>query len=364
MPKKITVGILFGGQSVEHEISVRSAKSIYEALDKEKFEPIVIGIDKQGQWFLETDIVKFMSSTIVTSTETQVTLVAHNNKSVFLPIAQNNLHALPVAHVDIIFPVIHGTTGEDGALQGLLKMMHMPYVGPNVLASALGMDKDFTKRILRDAGIPIAPYVSFHKHEQAFIDFEAIKTKLGLPLFVKPSNGGSSVGVSKVNNEAEFMDAVALAFSYDHKILCEECIKGRELECAILGNTHPQASVVGELILAQEFYSYHAKYIDENGAQLQIPAILSPELSTRIQETAIKVFQALGCEGLARIDFFMKEDNTLYVNEINTLPGFTSISMYPKLWQATGLSYRDLIEQLIHLSIERFTRGSELLTNI
>lgn len=264
-----------------------------------------------------------------------------------------------IGPIDVVFPVLHGPFGEDGTVQGLLKLANVPFVGAGVLGSAVGMDKDVMKRLLREAGIAIADFVVFNRSRADEIDFEIVKGRLGLPFFVKPANLGSSVGISKVESESQFHEAVSLAFEYDNKILVEEYIAGREIECSVLGNKNPIASVPGEVIPQREFYSYEAKYIDENGAVLEIPAKLDDKTTKKVQDCAIKTFKALCCEGMARVDLFVKDDDVI-VNEINTIPGFTNISMYPKLWAESGISYSELIDKLIELAIERFNTERKL----
>ena len=357
-PRKIHVGILFGGKSAEHEVSLRSAKNVYDALDKEKYEPVLIGIDKRGKWLLE-DRSRFLLENGNTNQEEKgesVALVPQSDGAV------TNLERPGEREkIDVVFPVLHGTFGEDGTVQGLLKLANIPFVGAGVLGSAVGMDKDVMKRILRDAGIPIAKFKVFRGNDE--ISFDAVSEDLGVPLFIKPANLGSSVGVHKTRTEEEFRAAVEDAFTYDRKILVEEYIKGREIECSVLGNEEPIASLPGEVIPKHEFYSYEAKYIDEDGAALEIPAKLPEETIKRVQDLAARAFKALECEGMARVDFFLKENGDLFVNEINTIPGFTSISMYPKLWEASGVSYSELVDRLIMLAIERFKKESRLKTS-
>jgi D-alanine-D-alanine ligase len=261
-----------------------------------------------------------------------------------------------LASFEVAFPIIHGTFGEDGTLQGILKSLQVAYVGPDVLGSAVGMDKDVAKRLLRDADIPIAAFVTMYRHIPNQFSFDEITQKLGLPIFVKPANAGSSVGVSKVTSEAEFERAVSEAFIYDKKILVEEAVFGKEVECAVLGNEVVKASVLGEIISATNFYSYEEKYLNLDGVQTKIPAEIDQLISDLIRETALKAFQVLCCEGLSRIDFFLREDNTFVLNEINTLPGFTSTSMYPQLWEKTGLPYPSLLTEIITLAEMRHQR--------
>ena len=260
--------------------------------------------------------------------------------------------------------VVHGTLGEDGSLQGMLRMANLPFVGSDVLGSAACMDKDVTKRLLRDAGLAVAPFITLTRANRAQFSFADVEAKLGLPLFVKPANQGSSVGVSKVKNEEQYHQAVALAFEFDHKVVVEQGIKGREIECAVLGNDHPQASTCGEIVLNSEFYAYDTKYIDDQGAQVVVPAAIAPEINDKIRAIAVQAYQTLGCSGMARVDVFLTADNEVVINEINTLPGFTNISMYPKLWQASGLDYTSLITRLIELALERHAADRALKTSM
>jgi D-alanine-D-alanine ligase len=263
--------------------------------------------------------------------------------------------------------VLHGPYGEDGTIQGLLKLMNLPFVGASVLGSAVGMDKDVMKRLMRDAGIPTAHFLVFTRAARHTIDYATVVNELGLPCFVKPANLGSSVGISRVNNEAEFPQAIAKAFRYDTKILIEEYIQGKEIECSVLGNDAPIASLPGEVVTEtskHQFYSYEAKYLDEHGAVLEIPANLPESVIQRVQETSVRAFQVLCCEGMARVDSFVTPDGQVVVNEINTIPGFTRISMYPKLWEASGLSYSELIDRLIQLALERHALEQEIATSL
>lgn len=311
---KISVGLLYGGRSAEHEVSIQSAKNVYDAIDKDKYDATLILLDKENNW-LDKELKNILSK-------------------------------------DVIFPVLHGPNGEDGTIQGLLQLAGKAYVGSGVLASAVGMDKDVMKRLWRDAGLPIGDYLVVKKHETA-PSYSLIQELVGLPCFIKPANMGSSVGVHKVSTKQDYQQALQDAFLYDNKILIEEYIPGRELECAILGNEEPRASVAGEIVVKNDFYSYQAKYIDEDGAGLVIPAVIESEVQKELQTLAIKAFTTLGCMGLARVDFFLKNNGELILNEINTIPGFTAISMYPKLWQASGINYTELIDKLIKLAILR-----------
>jgi D-alanine-D-alanine ligase len=269
---------------------------------------------------------------------------------------------LPI--LDVVFPLLHGTYGEDGTIQGLLKLAGIPCVGCSVLGSAVGMDKDITKRLLRDAGLPVARFVTLNAHAAKAASFDSLSRQLGAPFFVKPANAGSSVGVSKVRNECEWDEARGLALRFDHKILAEEFIAGREIEVAVLGNDTPEASIPGEILPRHDFYSYEAKYLDENGAVLNIPAALSSETSELVRRLAIQSFQVLEGRGMARVDFFVTDEGRVFVNEINTIPGFTKISMFPKLWAASGVSYSALIEKLVALAIESHARDQKLETTI
>lgn len=362
MKKKIKVGILFGGKSAEHEVSLQSAKNVVDAIDKDKYEVALIGIDKTGKWLLPNKAQFLLNA----NNPKLIKLNKANKESVTLvPQSGGELTNLSNqdsnSSIDVVFPILHGPFGEDGTVQGLLKLAGVPFVGASVLGSAIGMDKDVMKRLLRDAGIPIADFIAFKQEDK--INFEEVSKKLGLPFFVKPANLGSSVGINKVKNKKDFSKAVKEAFQYDTKILIEEYILGRELECSVLGNQNPIASTVGEVIPHHEFYSYEAKYIDENGAALEIPAKINSKTTKAVQELAVKTFKTLACEGLGRVDFFLKENGKLIVNEINTIPGFTKISMYPRLWGASGISYTELINRLIGLAIERFKREQKIKTS-
>ncbi len=361
MGEKINVGILFGGKSAEHEVSLQSAKNIIDAIDKDKYRPILIGIDKSGTWHLN-DKSSFL-------------LNADNPKLIKLNQASDHVAFVPqekgaimnltklesTDKVDVVFPVLHGPLGEDGTVQGLLKLAGIPFVGAGVLGSAVGMDKDVMKRLLRDGKLPICRFITV-MDENEIPTLNEVVDQLGLPFFVKPANMGSSVGVSKVSNQIEYDAALREGFDYDTKILIEENVEGREIECSVLGNQNPMASVPGEVIPTHDFYSYNAKYIDENGAVLEIPAKLPDDIKKKIQELAVATFKVLSCEGLARVDFFLTKDNEIIINELNSIPGFTSISMYPMLWKASGVSYTELIDRLIQLAIERFEKEKKLKT--
>jgi D-alanine-D-alanine ligase len=331
-------------------------------LIKTNTRPILIGVDKQGKW-LSVDSAKFLLNS---DDPKLIKLNSETNQGIFLaPQSEGKIANFDIREseksIDVAFPILHGPFGEDGTVQGLLKLANIPFVGAGVLGSAVGMDKDVMKRLLRDANIPIGKFLTVT--EKAIPAYEDIISDIGLPFFVKPANMGSSVGISKVSGRENFDGAIQEAFKYDRKILIEENIKGREIECSVLGNDDPIASVPGEVFCNHDFYSYEAKYIDEQGAVLEIPAKLPDETIKRVQALAIKTFKTLSCEGLARVDFFLKENGDVLVNEINTMPGFTSISMYPKLWGASGIPYTELIDRLIQLAIERFEKEQKFKTS-
>ncbi|MDN6859563.1 D-alanine--D-alanine ligase [Pseudomonas sp. CAN2814] len=361
---KLRVGVIFGGRSAEHEVSLQSAKNIVDALDRERFEPVLIGIDKEGRWHLN-DASDYLLN------QENPALIALNRSNRELAVVPGKAEQQLVEtgsrqlldHVDVIFPIVHGTQGEDGCLQGLLRMADIPFVGSDVLGSAICMDKDVSKRLLRDAGIAITPFVSLTRTNAARTPFAEAQRKLGLPLFIKPANMGSSVGVSKVEDEAAYNEAVRLALAFDDKVLVESAVKGREIECAVLGNEQPIASGCGEIVVGSGFYSYDSKYIDEDAAKVVVPADIPAEASERIRQLAVDAFLALECSGLARVDVFLTETGEVLINELNSLPGFTRISMYPKLWQAAGMTYSELVSRLIDLAIERHAARRNLQTN-
>ncbi len=356
--RKLNIAILFGGRSAEHEVSLQSAKNVIAALDRKKYHPILIGIDKTGRWFLNNE-----SQFLLNSKNPRLAKLNRSGGNIaLLPQSRGEItnfaHPQKKQKIDAVFPILHGPFGEDGTVQGLLKLADIPFVGAGVLGSAVGMDKDVMKRLLRDAGLPVGKFLVFKKIDK--INFEKIAKQLGLPLFIKPANLGSSVGISKAKNKKEFIKAVAEAFKFDTKILIEEFIDGREIECSVLGNEYPIASLPGEIIPSADFYSYDAKYIDDNGARLEAPAKLPRATRKKIQKLAVKTFQILCCEGMGRVDFFLKKNNEIFVNEINTIPGFTAISMYPRLWAKSGLTRTKLINRLIQLALDRFKKESRL----
>ena len=365
MPEKIRVGVVFGGRSAEHEVSLQSAKNVLEAMDKSKYEPVLIGIDREGHWHVNEQSTFLLNAnnfklTQLDKSQEEVALIPKGASHHLVALSSNR----DLGDIDVIFPVLHGPYGEDGSVQGLFKLANLPFVGAGILGSAVAMDKDVMKRLLRDSGIPIARFMILNQKTVGNYRFEAVLEDLGLPVFVKPANLGSSVGVSKVHSAAEYFKAVETAFEYDTKVLVEEYIAGREIECSVLGNLEPIASLPGEVLSQHEFYSYEAKYIDENGAILEIPAKLGQDTVKRIQDISIRAFKTLCCEGMARVDMFLKQNGHIILNEINTIPGFTRISMYPKLWEASGISYGELIDRLIQLAIERFKVEQELKTSL
>jgi D-alanine-D-alanine ligase len=362
---KLRVAIVFGGRSAEHEVSLQSAKNVIESLDKEKYEPVLIGIDKEGRWYLNENSIQLLDSSDpklirLSDSKNQVALTPNGAASKLISLEKNS----NMGRVDVLFPVLHGPYGEDGTIQGLAKLANLPCVGAGILGSSVGMDKDVMKRLLRDSGIPIGKFVTITASNKSIHTYESISAQLGATLFVKPANLGSSVGISKVRNVKEFNTALDVAFSYDLKVVVEEEIKGREIECAILGNENPMASIPGEVIPHTDFYSYEAKYIDGDGAGLEIPAKLPAHLVKKIQEIAVATFKCLECLGLARVDVFLTPDERVIVNEINTIPGFTKISMYPKLWEFSGVPYNELVDRLIKLAIDDFNQRNKLKVSV
>lgn len=354
MAEKLKVAVLFGGQSGEYEVSLRSATSVIHHMDLSKYDLYLIGISKNGKWALfEGDIDKIQTG----EWEKEARPVVFPGDPTYRGfIVLDEPHR--VYPVDVVFPIMHGPHAEDGTIQGLLELANIPYVGCGVLASSTGMDKGIAKDIFASKNLPQGEYMVIIRNdfEAAPDDFiEKIERKFSYPVFVKPVNMGSSVGISKARNRSELIEGISLAGRYDRKIIIEEFINGREIECAVLGNDHPKASIVGEIIPCNEFYDYNAKYFDDGKSILIIPADLPEEKSEEIRRYAIEAYKALDCSGLSRVDFFVdKVTGRVYINEINTMPGFTSISMYPKLWEATGIAYSELIDTLIELAFERF----------
>ena len=354
--RKIRVGILFGGQSGEHEISLLSAQSVMRAINKDRYDIVPIGITTEGRWLSDGDPLKALTGGQVSLSELVQAPMPRRSAKVSRALIPGAAQS-GIPPVDVIFPVLHGPMGEDGTVQGLFELADLPYVGAGVMASAVGMDKVAMKDVFRAHGLPIVPYLVFLRGEwerNATEVMAQIETRLGFPCFIKPANLGSSVGIAKAHDHVELDAALADAASYDRKLLAEMAVPHvREIECSVLGNDHPMASLPGEVKPGREFYDYVAKYFDEN-TQLIAPAPLSDELTARVRDLAIRAFQAIDCAGMARVDFLLNDETSeLFLSEINTIPGFTSVSMYPKLWQATGLSYKELIDRLIELALER-----------
>ncbi|MCC7364893.1 MAG: D-alanine--D-alanine ligase [Dehalococcoidia bacterium] len=342
------VAVIFGGRSGEHEVSVVSAQSVMAALDPARWDVVPIGVTKQGAWLAEAATREALArgdrafsgaGTLLTS--------------------RDALEAL--AGCDVAFPLVHGTYGEDGTMQGFLELAGLPYAGAGVAASAIGMDKALMKGLFREAGIPVAPYAVLRSwevegDEQTARDY--LEQAIGYPCFVKPANGGSSVGITHVRSREDLTVAFEAAFNYDDKAVVEQAVVGREVECSVLGNEYPEASITGEIVPDRDFYDYESKYSNESTTALHIPARISEAVSDRVRELAVRMYQVMGCEGYARVDFFVTDEDEVIANEVNTIPGFTSISMYPKLWEATGLAYSDLLTRILELAFARHGRRS------
>lgn len=344
---KRKVAILYGGRSVEHGVSINSARNIFEFINKDIFEPFLIGISPAGVWYHTATVTKEMEKGEALSLQLnphEPKLMTASGKSVL---------------VDIYFPVLHGTDGEDGSIQGLIKAMDVPMVGTGVLGSAMSMSKLVTKRLLKEAGLPVADFLYAYYTEKDSLQFESIQQKLGLPFMVKSASLGSSVGVSKVNSKADFAQAIEEGFRYDDCVLMEKYIQGREVECAILGNAPAKASLPGEIIISKkyEFYTFDAKYVDGDAVTIEVPAQLDAASQEKIRELSLKAYQSLACEDFARVDLFLTEKGDVYVNEINTIPGFTNSSMFPVMWKERGISFSDLITQLIQLAFDRHQKS-------
>lgn len=355
MKKKIKVGLVFGGRSSEHEVSLISGWNIYNGFDKDEFELCLIGIDKQGNWHFSKDENIWLNNydirKIKLNLKAKIVTAVKKKKEICLIDLENGKK---LANVDVFFPITHGTYGEDGCLQGFFETIGAPYVGPGVLGSSVGMDKDIAKRLLRDAGIKQAKFYTLRKSlndNELFIN--KIVKDLKFPIFVKPASQGSSVGVSKAGNKKELLNAIKEAFKFDSKVIAEEMIVGREIECAILGNENLIASELGEIVLSKGFYSYDAKYMDEDMAKPVVGIKISISLKKKIQSIALDVYKTLECKGMGRVDFFLTRDNDIYVNEINTIPGFTNISMYPKMMDASGVNYARLLDKLVRLAMKK-----------
>lgn len=357
---KQKVAVIFGGKSAEYEISLKSATNIINSMDRKLFVPVLLGVNRNGTWFYND---KYATGDV----NLQENDFFATAKEVYLSPTGNGLTNVvgkdDYAILDSFtatFPIVHGTYGEDGTLQGYLKAMDIPFAGPDVIGSAIAMDKDVAKRLFAAAGIPVAKWFTVYKYKRSEYKYEDIVAELKLPMFVKPANAGSSVGVSKVTCKDEFVEALDTAFQFDNKVLIEEAVIGKELECAVLGDSDLKASTVGEIVATKDFYSYDAKYISATGAMLQIPAKVDIAIINQIRKFAVEACQAICCEGMSRVDFLLSTEGKLVINEINTLPGFTAISMYPKLWEHAGISKTDLITELINLGIRRQERNSRL----
>lgn len=345
MTKK-KVAILFGGRSVEHGVSINSARNIFEYIDRDRFEPVLFGISPQGTWFLNTGVSKDIEQGQPLSLSLDATKPAWTTggKSV---------------EIDVAFPVLHGTDGEDGSIQGIFQAMSIPMVGTGVLGSSVSMNKLTSKRLLQKANIPVAPFLSFSYADKNSLSFESISKELGLPFMIKATSLGSSVGISKVKSKDDFLPAVEDAFRYANEILVEKYIQGREIECAVLGNDPPEASLPGEIVISDryEFYTFDAKYVDSTAVTIEVPARLEPAKQDEVRRLSVKAFQALHCEDFARVDLFVTGDGNIYINEINTIPGFTNSSMYPMMWKERGVSFTGLITKLIDIALKREERS-------
>ncbi|MEQ8925095.1 MAG: D-alanine--D-alanine ligase family protein [Fulvivirga sp.] len=343
MAKK-SIAIIFGGKSVEHQISINSARNIFEYIDKTKFTPIPIGISPKGNWYLKTSVDNTFEGC------DPLALILSTQNPGF-----KNLNTDEVISPDIVFPVLHGTDGEDGSIQGLLEAFELPFVGTGVLGSALSMSKLYSKKLLQSANIPTSKFLTYNYSEKNTIDFDYLNATLGLPFMVKAANLGSSVGVAKVNSKNDFNKAVEEAFRFDNVVLFEEYISGRELECSVMGNKEPMASLPAEIVISKEyeFYTYEAKYLDPNAVELKVPADVDDVVAKQIQHLSLRAYNALGCEDFSRVDLFLKDNGEILINEINTIPGFTNSSMFPMMWQERGISFTDLITKLIEMALTK-----------
>ncbi len=361
--RKLRVAVLCGGRSAEHEVSLLSARFVIESLDRERFDPVLLGIDKEGRWRVQDEAA-------LLAAPRDPRLIALNASAPARAIPAWPSPAPEGLGVDVVFPVLHGPMGEDGTVQGLLALAGLPHVGAGVLGSAVGMDKDVMKRLLAVEGVPLVPHrvirIGDWERQRDLLICD-LPEKLGYPAFVKPANLGSSVGVSRVVTDEELAAAIDEAFRWDTKVIVERAVHGvRELECAVLGNDEPIASCVGEVVVTHRdgFYSYDAKYVDAEGSETRIPADVPKAIVERVRELAVQTFLALECEGLARVDVFLAPDGEVFVNEINTLPGFTAISMFPKLWAASGIGAKELVSRLVDLALARAARRAALRTSV
>jgi D-alanine-D-alanine ligase len=367
--RKKKVGLIFGGRSGEHEISLLSAQGVMAAIDREKYEVVPIGITREGRWLVSGDPMKALVSGEL-GRSNPAALLAEPSRRGLMRLEdreqERGLTAVKVAELDVVFPILHGPFGEDGTVQGLLDLAGLPYVGAGVAASAVGMDKILFKNIMTAHGLPIAPYVAIKRKAwegTPEVVVARVEAEIGYDAFVKPANLGSSVGITKAHNQAELRAALDEAARYDRKLLVEKAVDGREIEVSVLGNDAPIASVPGEIVPSNEFYDYAAKYLD-GVSELLIPAPIPDETAEQIRELAIQAYLAIDCAGMARADFLLdRQTGQVYVNELNTLPGFTPISMYPKLWEASGIPYAELIDRLIQLALERHEDRSRSATS-
>jgi D-alanine-D-alanine ligase len=357
MTDKLKVALLFGGRSVEHEISIRSASNVAANINRSMYDVVLLGIDKRGSWFLKDTVDDEISDglpvAILLDATNPVLIDLNNNRQI---------------RFDVAFPVLHGTDGEDGSIQGLFKAMDIPVVGSGVLGSAVAMDKIIAKKIMKECGIPVAEYIEFNKTQKESISFAQIKKTIGLPFMIKSASLGSSVGVSMVKSETDFAAALDESFKYDDQVIIEQYIKGRELECAVIGNGEVRASYPGEIVMMKDydFYTYTAKYLDKDAVVVKLPAEIDASTTEKIREISMNAYKALRCEDFARVDIFLTPDGQVLVNEINTIPGFTSVSMFPMMWQHMGMTYPELITELISMCLKRHNeaKGSETHYNV
>ena len=354
MKEKQSIAILYGGKSVEHEISIRSAKNVVSHIDKNAFSIVLLGIDKNGSWFLNNTIDDKINNGHAVS----IKLDALSPRLIDL-VSESTIE------IDVVFPVLHGTDGEDGSVQGLFKSMNLPVLGSGVLGSAISMDKIISKKILKESGIPVASYLEFSKEQKDKIRFDEVIKTVGLPFMIKSAALGSSVGISKIKTETDFSVALEDSFKYGDKVIIEQFVKGRELECAVMGNEHPTASLPCEIVLVKDydFYTYEAKYLDEGAVRIDLPAKLSESITAEIRRISVEAYKALRCDDFARVDLFLTDDGQILINEINTIPGFTNASMFPMMWQNMGLPYTDLISELIALCLKRHQLANQLETD-
>ena len=353
--------LVFGGRSGEHEVSLRSAKNVYNAIDRQRFDVYLMGIDKRGNFrYLGKNLTGVEDFSKIINAGEECTLTFESSRPELITIGRGKGRV--ITRLDVAFPVLHGTFGEDGTIQGLFEMANLPYVGGGVLASSVCMDKEICKRVLRDNNLPIVPFYVLMSYMSVSLKNRIMRQAIGefgFPIFIKPANLGSSVGISKAKNPSQLRKGVRSAFTYDEKIILEKSITGREIECAVMGNEKPIAAVPGEVVPVNEFYDYEAKYLKE-GSRTIVPADLDRKTADRIREMAVKAYTSCGLEGMARVDFFLTSRG-IYINEINTIPGFTEISMFPMMWKASGLSYKDIIRRLIDLAFERDSRKAKLV---